>query len=244
MANPAKPPTYVGVDGCRAGWIFVALDRDGYRCGVVPTIGALFTELPDPAVVFLDMPIGLPDEGPTGRACDTAARKLLGPRRSSVFSAPVRSVLAAANYAEAGRLTNAAAGKGLSKQAYALVPKIREIDDLLQTSEKARSVVREAHPEISFWALAGGRPMTHYKKKEAGFRERMALLEQVHPGAEDIVARAFLWSSGQGAARDDVVDAVVNAVAAWQGGGVYRTLPENPPRDATGLPMEIVFPPF
>ena len=50
---------------------------------------------PDFDALGIDTPIGLPDRAERGgRACDAAARRLLGPgRASSVFSAPVRATM-------------------------------------------------------------------------------------------------------------------------------------------------------
>ena len=60
-----------------------------------------------------------------------ATRRLLGkPRSSSVFPAPVRATLKATNYEEACRLSMNAHGKSMSKQAYEIIAKIREVDEL------------------------------------------------------------------------------------------------------------------
>lgn len=48
------------------------------------------------AITAIDIPIGLPPDRP--RHCDITARALLGPRRSSVFPAPVRNVIAADSF--------------------------------------------------------------------------------------------------------------------------------------------------
>jgi predicted RNase H-like nuclease len=245
---PGRPPAdglrvgrWVGVDGCRGGWIYIALRRDGFAYGVVDSLEVLLAELPDDAQLLVDMPIGLLDGGGQGRACDLAARRLLGPRRSSVFAAPLRPVLAAVDYADAKRRSVAASGKALSRQAYGILPRIRELDRLLRARPGLQGRVRECHPELCFWALAGGRPMPHAKRRPQGFAERLAVLEAVSPGAGAMVAEAYLWTSQQGAARDDVVDAMVNAVTARLGAGAYRTLPAQPPRDAAGLAMEMVY---
>ena len=55
------------------------------------SIAALVERHPHAAVIGVDMPIGLPHEG--ARDCDTAARALIGKRRSSVFLAPPQGVL-------------------------------------------------------------------------------------------------------------------------------------------------------
>src|SRR5207249_7904068 len=90
-----------GVDGCRAGWLVVLVDERGHSisssqvrlCTEFEEILSLF---PAPAVIAVDIPIGLldrPQEG--GRVCDQEARRMLGRRASSVFSPPTRQVLGA-----------------------------------------------------------------------------------------------------------------------------------------------------
>ena len=71
----------------------------------LPDVAAVLA-VPDVEVVAIDMPIGLSDDG--ARACDVAARRLLGRAGSSVFPTPVRAVLATDDYAEARAVSRAA----------------------------------------------------------------------------------------------------------------------------------------
>ncbi len=231
----------LGVDCCRSGWFYFELDGTVYRYGVASTLDTLVRNYPDNTSIFVDIPIGLLEGGPSGRRCDTETRRVLGVRRSSVFPAPLRSVLDAADYEDAKGRSIAATGKALSKQAFAIVPKIREVELLLRGSSKARTMVREVHPELCFWSLAGGKPMAHPKKTEEGFRERMKILADSWPGSKAAVAHAYLWSSSRGVARDDVVDAMVNAITASADPVALKTLPSQPERDPAGLPMEMVY---
>ncbi len=81
--------TAYGVDGCKAGWFFVRVQDHNISHGIAPTLSELLLQAPEGSEMFVDIPIGLRDTDGVGRACDTAARKLLGsPRRSSVFNAP------------------------------------------------------------------------------------------------------------------------------------------------------------
>ena len=192
--------------------------------------------------VLIDIPIGLADAGPDGRLCDREARQLLGRgRAASVFSAPARRTLAATGYAHALELNRAATGRGLSIQAWGIVPKIREIDTLLHGSTALRGVLRECHPELCFWALHGKQAMQHNKKKREGQQERLVVLEHYFPQCHallDHAAGAFLRRQ---VARDDIIDAMACAVTAKLGDGTYRTVPSGPPLDGQGLPMEIVY---
>src|SRR5690348_2560996 len=97
-------------------------------------------------LVAVDVPIGLLSAYETGgRACDRAARKLLRNRGSSVFPAPVHPVLTAKSYDEAcaRSLASSACRKKISKQTFGILPKIREVDELLQKRPELRDIVRE-----------------------------------------------------------------------------------------------------
>ncbi|MFD0460718.1 DUF429 domain-containing protein [Microvirga aerilata] len=53
-----------GVDGCRAGWIAVFMRADDprtHRIVTAPTIAGIVDAPEGPAIVAVDMPIGLPD---------------------------------------------------------------------------------------------------------------------------------------------------------------------------------------
>ncbi|MFI5081931.1 MAG: DUF429 domain-containing protein, partial [Streptosporangiales bacterium] len=80
-----------GVDACRRGWVAVSLDRPGrpVEVRVHETLAGVLGE-DQAAVVGIDMPLGLLGSG--WREADRAARGLLGPRRSSVFAIPPRTV--------------------------------------------------------------------------------------------------------------------------------------------------------
>ena len=234
--------TATGVDSCRAGWLFVSLESHGpARWGVVQELGELVRCAGESDRVFVDIPIGLPD-GPAGRTCDRAARKKLGwPRMSSVFPAPARAVLGARDFEDAKQRSLEATGKKVSKQTFAIVPKICEVDALPHRDAKARRLVREIHPEVCFWALNGCKPMKHDKEKEAGFRERLGVLKRVHPTADREICAILNRFRRKEVARDDAVDAMVAAVTAAREAAELRTLPACPPPDSAGLPMEMVY---
>jgi predicted RNase H-like nuclease len=79
-----------GVDGCPDGWVVALEDLDsGDLTSGWGVTFALALALPQhPRVIAVDIPIGLLSAAqPGGRGCDREARKLLGKRGSSVFSA-------------------------------------------------------------------------------------------------------------------------------------------------------------
>lgn len=228
-----------GVDGCPGGWIVVWARADGplrlLGVRVVPEFAEVVARTRDCAVVAIDIPIGLSDDG--RRDADVAARKALRPlRHNSVFPAPVRPVLAAMDYREACEISARAHrdGKKISKQTYFLVKRIADVDRLMDAALQ-RCIV-EVHPEVCFWALNGGTPLPHYKKTADGQKERLALLSTVFSdelAAVETPARAD---------RDDLLDACAAAWTAWRfATGQHGTLPLNPPLDSRGLRMEIVY---
>ena len=170
-----------------------------------------------------------------------SARRFLGhPRASSVFPAPAREALKCPDYATASRSNQEETGRKLTKQTFAIIPKIREVDTLLRVCGKARRIVREVHPEVCFRGFAG-RPMTVNKKRPEGYRERVAVLGRLRPCVEREIEDMVARHRGRGVARDDVVDAVAAAITAASDSSDLRTLPETPERDSEGLPMEMVY---
>jgi predicted RNase H-like nuclease len=196
-------------------------------------------ELPEaPRYVGVDIPIGLPVIAvPGGRACDRAARKMLGPKRgSSVFAPPVRAALAADSYERALALNRASSKHdiGISKQVYGLLPKLREVHDALNPELQLR--FREVHPELSFATMNGGQPMRHSKKSKAGFEERLDQLSVFFPE----VRGALECTTSSAVGRDDILDAYAAAWTAWRmARGKAHYVPETPELDSRGLRMGI-----
>ena len=207
---------------------------------MVATVAEILTEAA-PGRILIDMPIGLHDADGAARGCDQLARALLGPRRASVFNAPLRAVLGQSDYATANRCSRQLGGRGLSRQTFNIMARIAELDAMLQRHTAARAVLREAHPEVCFWGLNGGRPMAANKKTAAGFAERLAVLCAHWPAAEGAVNAALADLPRSRVARDDVVDALALALVATRPAAQLRTLPATPPTDNHGLPMEMVY---
>lgn len=238
MAGPDRFQTGIGVDGCRAGWFWVRVDAEDYEFGVAPNFLELCNLVPAEAPIFVDIPIGLTDS-PDGRGCDTAARKLLKSRASTVFSAPARSVLDCVDYQGAKRVSRSVKGKALSRQAFGILPKIREVDHCLQKHPALRTHVTEGHPEVSFYSLTG-EPMQARKKSKQGFADRRRVLMEVWPPAEQCIDEALARYLRKDVARDDILDAIVMAITAASRTPL-TTLPERPAVDPTGLPMQICY---
>jgi len=234
---------YAGVDGCPGGWFYVTLnEKSEWSIGMVPKLHTLKSILLHARLILIDMPIGLQESGSAERGCDRAARKMLGKARaSSVFPVPVRPVLQAESYEEAKGLNRRLAGKGISLQTWNIVPKLRELDELMQQDTKTRKFIREAHPEVCFCALNDGCAMRHNKKTPEGRREREMLLYRYFKALPDLLAYAASHYPRKKLGWDDMLDAVVLAVTAKHGHASLTTLPDEPECDAFGLPMEIVY---
>jgi predicted RNase H-like nuclease len=225
-----------GVDGCRGGWVVATTGLSRRSSTSVHVVADLRGVVADVragklAAVGIDMPIGLAEDG--RRAADADARRLLGPRRSSLFPTPPRSVLAAVDYRDALARCRDASGVGMSIQAYHLLAKMREVTELLDPT--LQPSVSEVHPETSFTMLRG-QPCAHPKRRAEGRAERIDALRVVFAHIDDLASGAH-----RGAKPDDVLDALV---AAWTARRMARgdavTLGDLAARDARGMRLTIV----
>lgn len=254
---PHSPVRFAGADGCKHGrWFAILIDAESRLTpALFDDLTALLAACPHAERILIDVPIGLTAgrssrggvDITAARACDVAARRVLGRHGSRVFASPIRPVIAATDWASANTQSKSLAGWGLSKQAWAITPRIAATDAFMCGTASARNIIRECHPEICFWGLAGAVPggaIAHNKKTEAGFHARLAVLQPFMPGgssAADLVAECLRRWPRKAVARDDIVDALVAAMTAAGPPEELRTLPADPPRDARGLPMEMVY---
>ncbi|MGY1734718.1 DUF429 domain-containing protein [Geodermatophilus sp. SYSU D00684] len=217
----------LGVDGWRGAWVGALLEARTVRLLHLRDVAAVLA-VPDVEVVGIDMPIGLSDAGP--RACDEAARRLLGRAGSSVFPAPVRAVLGARGYAQARELSIAATGgRSLSAQAFRLTASIRALDDGLGDPPPGHVV--EVHPELAFRALDPA--VTDPKVTARGLAQRLAALRSV------VDVEAALLAAPP---RVPAVDALDACAAAWSARRVADGAAEcvgDGSLDARGRPMRI-----
>jgi predicted RNase H-like nuclease len=241
-------PTYVaGADGCPSGWAVVFRDIAGKRPAIVAVAADMPALLRDPrlpAMIAVDMPIGLPERvGAGGRGPETEVRPLLGERKSSVFSIPSRAAVYAPDFEQACALSLATSEppRKISIQAFHLFPKIREVDALLRADPGLQAILKECHPEAAFMMMNGRQPLSEPKKvksspHEPGIRQRKALLAGV-AGYEE----AFLdQKPPSGVGIDDFIDACACAwVAERLARGEAASFPARPERDAHGIPMAI-----
>ena len=197
----------VGIDACPRGWVAVRLADGGPKVATDGDLSTLIGRFDDAAVIAVDMPIGLSE---TTRECDVAARRFVGPRRSSVFVTPPADVLFAPSYEEANRRSRAWYGSGISRQAYALRASVRVVGDLAERDPR----LIEVHPEASFRALVGdvlshgkstwnGQAIRRRALADAGIRLPELLDEAgAVPPADVLDAAVAAWSARRFAAGD------------------------------------------
>ncbi len=219
----------MGVDACAAGWVGIVIEEPGTSVEAVfgTTLVGMVERAGPVDYTVVDMPIGLPDT--TAREADRLGRAMAG---SSVFITPVRAAFAEADHAAATAVNRELTGGGVSAQAYALRPKLLEVDAWVRGGTAGEVV--EGHPEISFRCLLGERVAVG-KKTWAGAAQRRALLT----GA-GIVLADDLGEAGRRAGVDDVLDA---AVLAWTArrvaAGEAARFPDPPEVFSDGLPAAI-----
>jgi len=228
----------VGVDGCHAGWITAEATQGSVHvvCRRINMLDDLFSRKSEPKIVTIDVPIGLPESG--ARECDLEARRLLGPRRNSVFPAPIRPMLLSSSQKEASKVRRQVEGKGVSTKAFAILPKIREVDQMLCKNTSLQAIVREVHPEVSFFYMNGGVPMRFPKKNALGREERISLLRTWCGNSID---ESLVTNRQLRCKTDDIIDAFA---ALWTAKRICHreavSLPPRPSLDQYGLRMEII----
>jgi predicted RNase H-like nuclease len=238
VATPDVVDVVGGLDGCRAGWLLATATAcptgpgaEAPHVRVVEDLSQVLDLLMSGilAEVGVDIPIGL--TAPNPRRCDLEARRLLGPRRSSVFPAPARAVLGATSYEEACTRSLEACGKKVSKQVFNILPRIGEVDGLLSPALQSRMF--EICPELSF-AMLWGAPMCANKHTPEGRAERMQALRR-----EFGDLTALVTHPPPGAAPDDVLDAIAGAWTVRRHAvGLHLRLGGQ--EDEKGLRMEVV----
>lgn len=240
-ANQTTPPIYIGIDGCRSGWVAAVQQGADVRVEIHLTFGGLLAAYPHAARIGVDMPIGLPHAGYPKRECESLARGKLPGRASTVFSPPCRAAANAATIAEARELNKRELGSSLSAQAWNICRKIVEVDDALAAAPAIAERVIEVHPEVCFAALAGGQPMAHRKSTSEGREERLAWLFRWLPQAAALSEAMRANHPRAAVQEDDILDALVVLLVARADEAQLKFLPSHTVRDERGLPMRIAY---
>ena len=122
------------------------------------------------------------------------------------------------------------------------MPKIREVDELMESRPEARERLLEVNIELLFWALNESHSMKHYKKTAQGFSERMELLNHWFPQSTDLYEDALSSYLRKHVSRDDIVDAMAAAISSFVTRGELQEIPSERQIDLKGLPMRMVIP--
>jgi predicted RNase H-like nuclease len=207
-----------GIDGTRNGWITAEFTGDTWKLDFYEKLSSIdFDE------ALIDIPIGLPED--STRKCDAEARDFLAPEKHySIFNCPVRDAVYADSYEEACEINEEKTGKRISKQAWNIVPKIREAD-----KEARKRKLSESHPEVFFKSLDKD-SIIESKSSEKGLKDRKEILKRFGDISviEDFEAKDV--------SEDDLIDAMVLSL-----GSKYKleSIPEDPDKDSEGLEMSI-----
>lgn len=216
VATPTSNiPIAVGVDGCKSGWIAAfALRRPSESQATalkhfvnIHELVAWRNQLDNDIFVTVDVPIGLP-ETTRFRSCDKEARRRLRERQTAVFMPPGRYLIDATDHTEASRLVEERRHekpdtKGISAQAWGIVPKIREVDEFIRANPQCLEWLFEVHPEVCFLEWFGHLPSK--RKSAVGQIERLALVRRGFPDAERAILEDLNVTDGVD--LTDVLDA-------------------------------------
>ena len=234
-----KSKVYIGVDGCRGGWIAAVLINGELRLEHFDSINSIVGKYPDFNAFLIDMVIGLRSSSTQIRPDDLVRKELKG-HSSTVFPAPCRQAVYADTEEAMKQANILALGKSLPQQTISIIPKIREIDEFLEHNNKYRNRILESHPEIAFARLKGD-ALDSKKYNYPGYLERLHILERYLPECT-----LFDFRNKAKELRcnlDDLLDAVCLVVtASMSEEGLCETIPSEPELDDKGLYMQLTVP--
>ena len=231
----------IGVDGCNGGWIAAVIDQGELRIERYRDIGEITSKYISFDNMLIDMVIGLPSNiEQYERRPDSAARRLIAPRTSTIFAVPSRQAVYENSEAAQIRANKLVLGKGLSKQTMAIIPKMREIDEFLLKNENYKNIIKESHPEVCFARLNKAVVMSRKAELE-GLAERVNILSQFLP---DLTCQFITDKAKELKCKaDDIADAICLAIAAnFDLQGKSEAIPQVVSLDANGLRMQMVIP--
>ena len=230
---------YLGIDGCKHGWICAQLKNDEISFKLIEHINEV--KKLNSELIFIDIPIGLGDQFNT-RTIDFKLRKLLSKKRkSSVFTPPIREALEASTYQLGNQINKSISGKGISIQAWNIGHKIKEVNQFLSQNCFYQKKMSESHPELCFELLNNG-PLNHSKKTLLGMKERIKIINN-HIDISFQEIRDFAKECKSDKAKlDDIIDAIVLSLSAmrWEMNG-KRQITQEKEKDTFKLPFNIKY---
>lgn len=193
----------LGIDACPSGWVAIHTVDGHFEAAFVRRRFEDLLTVCAFDVIGVDIPIGLPDT--PGRAADHAARRFLGPARSSVFLTYPRDVLSATSYDAAKKHCEQAGWPKPSLQSFGMRKGVFEVAAAI---EAGGAPIIEVHPELSFRAMAetvDSNMPRGPKSSWAGWLDRRELLERTGmklpddlgsmPLIDTLDAAAAAWSA-------------------------------------------------
>lgn len=230
----------IGIDGCKGKWLSVAISHAGYEVNLFDNIREVCEHYERAESILIDMPIGLPECANHMRP-DAELRKALKGKASSVFNVPCRQAVYQTEYEKASATNHEIMGKKLSKQSFAILPKIKEVDLFLQTNPAWKNRLLESHPEYCFALLNAGVPVIENKQTDEGMIKRISLLEQYYPNSRELLNCFKVRYPALASKNDDLLDALVLAVIGTIGlKKGFHTIPDLPSEDAKTIKMQII----
>jgi len=238
MAVRALPYKNVaGVVPCPGGWVVMPARLAGVTLTsesafVEPALVNLLDHRPFFDAAAVHAPIGLNDQpGDQYRPCDAEAREYVGwPRRLGIPGTPSRLGIYAGSTAATREMET-----WMTRADERRLRWLREAEREIQPFH-TRSWF-SAHPDVSFTAMNGDRPLRTSPYHDDGQAERLDLIERHLPGVAEVIQR-----------RPPVGAALVHVIAAgallWTARRVaaraVSRMPLDPYWDSAGLRTEIV----
>lgn len=226
-----------GVTPCPGGWLVLPARLAGVTLScegafVVPTLVDVLDYRPQFDSGAINAPIGLTDQ-PNGpfRPCDAEAREYVGwPRRVGIGGIPSRLGIYA----------------GSTSATREMEPWMRRADErrLRWLREAEREIQPfhtrtwfSAHPDVSFTAMNGDRPLRTSPYHDDGQLERLDLIERHLPGVAEIIRR----TSPSGSALVHVISGGALLWTARRAAAkAISRMPFDPYWDSAGLRTEII----
>ena len=134
--------------------------------------------------------------------------------KSSVFNPPVKVVLTAKDYNEACQINQFLTGKKISIQTWNILPKIKEVNEVMAKNAQFATKLIETHPETFFYRLNNDVPLHNKKKTKEGRSERLEILSQLDNHTPHIFNEIIEKTKRKDLAYDDILDALVLAYVA------------------------------
>jgi len=226
-----------GITPCPKGWLIVPARLAGVtvvleEAMVVRSLLDVVDFRPKFDAAAINIPMGFRDlpEGEYGD-CESQARAMVGwPRRVAIRSIPSRAALKATTKAEARRIE-----PWLTSDDFRKFRWLREAEQVFQPFHQRNFF--SANPELSYTLLNEDRPLHTSPFHQDGVVERMALIRNKLPGAEEVLMR----TPPDGAGQVHIVQAAGLLWTARRASGrAISRLPMEPTWDSNGLRLELV----